>query len=104
MNLTEIDRKLDTYTQGKLDLLSNQLNKDLEKVQKKIDKLSEENTELETKIYEADYKAQERINEKLPTVEKPSELGFIGAAVAVVLLIAFNVSGFSVCSASTSPL
>ena len=91
MNLTEIDRKLDTYTQGKLELLPNQLNKELEKVQKKIDELSEKTTEFETKMYEADYKAQERINEKLPRVEQPSELGFIGLVVAIVLLIAFNV-------------
>ena len=68
MNLTELNRNLEAYTQGKLEIITNQLSKDLKQIEKKLEKLSNENYALEEKIVNADSRAEDRVREKLPKI------------------------------------
>ena len=92
MNLTEINRNLETYTQGKLELISIQLNKDIKQIERKLEKLSNENYDLEEKIVNADSRAEDRVRKKLPKKNKPGDNSFFIIVIAVALLIFINVS------------
>jgi 5-methylcytosine-specific restriction endonuclease McrA len=92
MNLTELNRNLQAYTQGKLEIITNQLSKDLKQIEKKLEKLSNENYALEEKIVNADSRAEDRVREKLPKKDKPGNNSFFIIVIAVAVLIFINVS------------
>ena len=91
MNLKDIEKKLLTFSVGKLETLSIELDREFRNIKKRINKVDNEINSLQNKIEEKNSLAVETVNEKLGTINKPTDLGPIILVITVVILISFNI-------------